>query len=118
MSTTAWGEYAETRTTVIPNSAAAARSTWLNPADRSGRKPNAEAGKVLDHLTVDEVVPEYTYRIRSRRERCRGVVELHFEETEFMGGVGFGEVGLVPRPCGVDSNIYGFEPTLTIGRIV
>ena len=67
-SATACGEYAGTRTTVIPYSAAAARSTWLKPAERKREKPHPELGEILDHLPVHEIVHEYTDRGRSRGE--------------------------------------------------
>ena len=83
----------------------------IEPGGPEGKEPHPEAGEILDHLPVNEIVHEHTDRIGAPSERCGGVVELRLQEPKIMAGVGFAEVGFVPRPRGVDRNIHTLEPT-------
>ena len=82
----------------------------IEPGGPKGKEPYAETGEILDHLPVNEIVHEHTDGIRVRSERCGGVVELRLQEPKIVAGVGFAEVGLVPRPRGVNRNIHALEP--------
>ena len=71
-SATAFGEYAGTRTTVMPRATAAARSTWLYPAQRRATNRTPLSASAADHVRAEVVVHERAHRLVALRQ-CRGV---------------------------------------------